>query len=366
MGICKLCKKESEFISSFLSLCKNCILEDPEKALPLINEAHKKSRENFGLTPTIPKKGLQCKGCGNECRIPDGSKGYCGLVQNKNNRFIRLAGTKDKGLCEWYYDPLPTNCVSVEFCPGGSGCGYPKFAKTKGPEYGYNNLSVFYGACNFNCLFCQNWNFKHLTTSLSPLISAEDLAKKVNEKVTCICYFGGTPDPQLPHAIETSKLALEKKNDILRICMETNGNSNPLLLKKFAKLAYDTGGNIKFDLKLPKESPLNLALTGVSNKRSYENFEGLVKFHKKRPEVPFLTVSTLLIPGYVDEKEVREISRFIASLDETIPYNLLAFYPHFMMDDLPLTTRKLAEDCLRATKEEGLKKVRIGNIHLLQ
>ena len=365
MGKCELCQKESEYISSFLSLCKNCILGKPEKALSIIMKAHKISREKFGLTPFIPRKGLQCKSCGNECKIPEGKKGFCGLVENQNNKLIRLAGIKDKGLCEWYYDPLPTNCVSVEFCPGGIGCGYPKFAKTKGPEYGYDNLSVFYGACNFNCLFCQNWHFKYLTKSLSPLISAEDLASKVNEKVTCICYFGGTPDPQLIHAIETSKLALESKKDILRICMETNGNSNPLLLKKFAMIAYESGGNIKFDLKTFDEN-LNLALTGISNKVTKKNFKMLVKFHKKRFEVPFLTASTLLVPGYIDENQVRKISRFIASLDETIPYNLLAFYPHFMMDDLPLTSRSLAENCLKIAKEEGLKKVRIGNVHLLQ
>jgi pyruvate formate lyase activating enzyme len=205
-----------------------------------------------------------------------------------------------------------------------------------------------------------------LTQKLSPLISAQELASKVNDKVTCICYFGGTPDPQLLHAIETSKLALEmKKDDILRICLESNGNSNWNFLKKFAKISFKSGGNIKFDLKFPRNSPLGIAITGVSNERSYENFKKLAKLHRKRPEVPFLTASTLLVPGYVTEEEVREISRFIASLDKTIPYSLLAFYPHFMMDDLPLTTKRLAENCLRIAKEEGLEKIRIGNIHLL-
>jgi len=368
MGICKLCGKESSLVSSFLGLCRECILTKPEEALTIAEEVHRISREKFNLTPVIPKdkNGLQCLGCGNECKIPVNEKGYCGLVKNEDGKLIRLAGTPDKGLLEWYYDPLPTNCVSVEFCPAGTGCGYPKFTKKKGPEYGYYNLAVFYGACNFNCLFCQNWHFKYLTQSLSPLISAEELASKVNEKVTCICYFGGTPDPQLPHAIETSKLALEsKRGDILRICLESNGNANWNLLRKFAKISFESGGNIKFDLKFPKGSPLNYALTGVSNERSYENFKKLVKFHKKRSEVPFLTASTLLIPGYVTEEEVREISRFIASLDTTIPYSLLAFYPHFMMKDLPLTTKKLAENCLKIAEGEGLENVRIGNIHLL-
>ena len=368
MGTCKICKRESNLISSFLGLCKDCIIQKPEKALSIAENAHKESRIKFSLTPTVPRdeKGLKCMGCGNECKIPEGKKGFCGLVENKDNKLIRLAGTKEKGLCEWYYDPLPTNCVSVEWCPGGTGCGYPKFAATKGPEYGYYNLSVFYGACNFNCLFCQNWHFKYLTNSLSPLISAEELASKVNEKVTCICYFGGTPDPQLPHAIEASKIALKSNKDrILRICMETNGNSNPSFLRQFARIAFRSGGCIKFDLKAWNEN-LNMALTDISNKTTLKNFKILSKFHKKRKEVPFLYASTLLVPGFIDEDQVRKISEFISKCDETIPYSLLAFYPHFMMNDLTLTTRRLAENCLNVAKEQGLEKVRIGNVHLLR
>ncbi|MCS7106098.1 MAG: radical SAM protein [Candidatus Aenigmarchaeota archaeon] len=366
MGVCKICKKESEVISSFLGLCRECILKE-KKALEIAKKAHEISRKKFGLTPFVPKdeKGLKCFGCGNECKIPEGSKGYCGLVENRNGKLIRNAGTAEKGLLEWYYDPLPTNCVSINFCSGGTGIGFPKYAKCKNGEVGYFNLAVFYGSCNFNCLFCQNWHFKYLTQELKPVISAKELASKVNEKVTCICFFGGTPEPQLIHVIETSKLALEKKkNDILRICLESNGNANWKLLKKFAKISFESGGNIKFDLKFPPNSSLNFALCGISNEKTYENFKKLAKFHKKR-DFPFLTASTLLIPGYVTEKEVREIARFIASLDKTIPYSLLGFYPHFEMKDLPLTSRKLAENCLKVAKEEGLEKVRIGNEHLL-
>ena len=366
MGVCKICGKNSKLVSNFLGLCRECILNKQEKALEIARKAHEVSRREFGLTPFVPRdeKGVKCLGCGNECEIVEGEKGYCSLVENKNGKLVRLAGTKEKGLLEWYYDALPTNCVSINFCPAGTGCGYPKFAKRKGVEYGYFNLSVFYGACNFNCLFCQNWHFKHLTQELKPLVSSQELAKKVDERVTCICFFGGTPDPQLSHAIETSKLALKEKKDILRICMESNGNANWELLKKFAKISFKTGGNIKFDLKFPRASPLNLALTGVSNEKTYENFEKLAKFQKKR-EIPFLTASTLLIPGYVTEREVEEISSFIASLDKTIPYSLLAFYPHFMMQDLPLTSRKLAEKCLEVARKNGLENVRIGNAHLL-
>jgi len=86
---------------------------------------------------------------------------------------------------------------------------------------------------------------------------------------------------------------------------------------------------------------------------------------KERPVPPFLIASTLLVPGYIDEHEIRNIARFIASVDQEIPYSLLAFYPHFFMSDMPLTHRKIADACLKAAREDGLKNVRLGNLHLL-
>jgi pyruvate formate lyase activating enzyme len=72
-----------------------------------------------------------------------------------------------------------------------------------------------------------------------------------------------------------------------------------------------------------------------------------------------------LVPGYVDEEEVGSLASFIASLNPEIPYSLLGFHPNFYMDDLPRTSRRQADRCFRAAKEAGLKKVKIGNIHLL-
>jgi pyruvate formate lyase activating enzyme len=62
---------------------------------------------------------------------------------------------------------------------------------------------------------------------------------------------------------------------------------------------------------------------------------------------------------------VERIASFIASLNPYIPYSLLAFYPHFYMNDLPTTSRQQAKECLEVAKRAGLKRVRIGNPHLL-
>jgi pyruvate formate lyase activating enzyme len=130
------------------------------------------------------------------------------------------------------------------------------------------------------------------------------------------------------------------------------------------ELSLSSGGCIKFDLKAFDET-LHKSLTGVSNRRTLENFARIGEKTKIRRNPPLLITSTLLVPGYVDEQEIRNISRFIASVDPEIPYSLLGFFPHFFMSDLLLNQREIAEKCLEISKEEGLKNVRVGNMHIL-
>ncbi|MFQ6007786.1 MAG: radical SAM protein [Candidatus Zixiibacteriota bacterium] len=321
---------------------------------------------HFGLPTTPPRDetGVTCPLCANKCSIPAGDKGFCGLRENQEGKLVHLGGTKERGVVGWYYDPLPTNCVADWVCPGGSNCGYPHFSYARGAEYGYENLAVFYQACTFNCLFCQNWHYRQRSPHQGAK-SAEELADTVRDTTACICYFGGDPTPQLPHALAASRLAVEKaKNRILRICWETNGSMPRKYLRQMAQLSLKSGGCIKFDLKTFDEQ-LNLALCGVSNKQTLENFRWLADFARQRPDPPLLVASTLLVPAYVDQEEVSKIAHFIASLDRTIPYALLAFHPCFFMSDLPRTSRRHAEQALAAAKEAGLERVRVGNLHLL-
>jgi len=365
MAQCKLCRAASNSISKELGICLNCLRQRPEEALPLAKQAHKKSRAAFGLPAEAPKdlKGIPCNICVNECRIPEGGLGYCGLRKNVGGRLTGISSKEGK--LSWYHDPLPTNCVADWVCPGGTGAGYPKFACSSGPEYGYRNLAVFFHACSFNCLFCQNWHFRQET--LKPhTIPGERLVSDVDERTSCICYFGGDPASQLPFALEASRKALEaRRGKILRICWETNGSMNKSLLDEMIKLAFDSGGCLKFDLKAWGEN-LHLALTGITNKRTKENFSRAGEKVKLRPAPPLLIASTLLVPGYIDEDEVRGIARFIASISPDLPYSLLGFHPHFFMSDLPLTSKAQAFRCQKAAQEEGLKNVKIGNIHLLR
>jgi len=368
LGECHVCGRRSRLISDDLGVCLDCIRKRPSESLAVTEKVHWLSRKEFGLPASVPRDsdGILCGMCSNDCRIGVGSKGFCGLVANFDGKLVRLGGSPEKGILDWYYDPLPTNCVAEWFCPGCTGAGYPKYAYTTMAEVGYVNLAVFYGGCSFNCLYCQNWHYHTLASELKPAVSSRDLASKVNRNVSCVCFFGGDPSVQMLHALDTSRLALSRaeKGHILRICWETNGYWKEEFAIRAAEYSLASGGVIKVDLK-SWDKNLSLALSGVSNLPSLKSFKMIGdRFYGKRPEVPILTASTLLVPGYVDEQEVEDISRFVASIDPKIPYTLLAFYPQFMITDLPTTSRRLAFACREAALK-NLENVRIGNIQLL-
>jgi pyruvate formate lyase activating enzyme len=361
---CAVCGEEKT-VSRVLGVCLDCIRDRPEESLSNIKEAHRVVRARYGLPAEPPHSpdGIECGLCSNDCSIGVGEHGFCGLRWNDGR--LQSFTSPDEGRLYAYLDPHATNCCSAWFCPGGTGAGYPRYARRPGVERGYANLSVFLYGCNFDCLFCQNASHKQLASATE--MTAEELASQVthDEKITCICYFGGSPEPQLPFTLKASRLAVEAAGDrALRLCWEWNGCGDPGLVREAARLAFISGGNVKFDLKCHTPS-LSQALSGVDNTRAYCNFETVARLYNgKRPEVPVLTATTLLVPGYVDAEEVDKIARFIASLDASIPYSLLLFHPAYAMSDLPVTPLSQAQACYRAASEH-LDNVNVGNLHML-
>jgi pyruvate formate lyase activating enzyme len=248
----------------------------------------------------------------------------------------------------WYRDALPTNCVADWVCAGHQ-------------RRGYHNLAVFYASCSLNCLVCQNWHFREVDPVASDGVSARELADCANSRTYCVCYFGGDPASQMPHAL-ASAAYLAKRG--VTVCWETAGTQHPKLMDRAVQLSLATGGTVKFDLKAFDEG-LHVGLTGASNRRTLENFARAVLRFGDRPEPPLVVASTLLVPGYVTPEEVRRIACFIADIDRRIPYALLGFAPNFYVPDLPCTSVNHAEAALAAARDAGLTNVRIGNRHLL-
>jgi len=377
MGTCKFCGEADRTISEVLQVCRKCILEaDWNTIKPHILGVHKQVRQLVELPEKPPKAEkpnikLKCNYCINECSLSDNDVSYCGLRNIRRNNSGDLPfPSKSKGYIHGYIDPNPTNCCNAWFCPAGTSVGFPKYSDYEGPEFGTYSYAAFLYGCSFSCLFCQNSSHKQFQKRC--LFDSEDLANQIakNEKITCLCYFGGTPEPQLPFSINLAERILEKiekgdKKRKFRICWEWNGSGRLDLVEKCMRLAIKTGGNIKFDLKSFNEN-LNLAMCGVSNSRTLENFKYLTEnfFGMRGKDMPELSGCTLMVPGYVNHEEVELIARFISEINPEIPYSLLVFHGDYQMRDLPITPRKQAEKCFETAKKY-LKHVHLGNKFLL-
>ena len=156
-----------------------------------------------------------------------------------------------------------------------------------------------------------------------------------------------------------------EENMVKRICWETNGLENPLVMREMARISLETGGIVKIDFKAWSPS-IYQALTGINGvERVKENVRLVASLMDKRPEPPLLVVSTLLVPGYVDLYEVRRIAEFLAEINPRIPYVLLGFHPDHRLTDLPRTSRGHMFKAYRVAREAGLREVFMGNLFLL-
>jgi pyruvate formate lyase activating enzyme len=343
MITCNKCNKNRA--SKAIGICANCLRDLPDKLD--LSYIHSPTRKKFGLPEKPPKdtKGILCLYCANECQISEKNMGFCGLRLNISGRIKNRAAHRS-ALAHMYLDPLPTNCCADWFCKGHRKKGY--------------NLAVFFYGCSFDCLYCQNASHK-LLEDASTVSEDEMVRAALNPMVRCVCFFGGSPEPQFPFALRVSKRILRGSHNNKHICWEWNGCGNPSLVKEAAELAKKTNGTVKFDLKAfhPK---IIQAMCGVVNRQTFFNFTTLAQIYSNSE---LITATTLLVPYYVDKYEVENISKFIAKINQDIPYSLLIFHPDFYMSDLPITPKQQIYECYETAKKY-LNRVHLGNQHLLQ
>ncbi|MBO8182513.1 MAG: radical SAM protein [Archaeoglobus sp.] len=325
--------------------CVSCGKKVYSKNLPICPDCARKDKEvyqNLHRVLRLEEAELtgKCCLCTNFCVFTENTVGLCGLRGTAEGKRFNLA-TPNKALLSYYEDPLPTNCCNAWFCEGSKMHG--------------TNLAVFYYGCNFDCLFCQNWQHKSVEVARAYTID-EMVEAAMKARVKCICHFGGSPEPQLTFALRFSEKAAKEKD--LMVCWEWNGGGREKYVRKAAEISSQTNGTIKFDLKAWNEN-LHSILTGRSNKPTLKNFE--VVFDTA-PEV--ISATTLMVPYYVDETEVEGIASFIASFDKKIPYSLLVFHPDYRLSDMPVTPIEQVKKCYNAAKKY-LERVNIGNLHLL-
>jgi len=77
----------------------------------------------------------------------------------------------------------------------------------------------------------------------------------------------------------------------------------------------------------------------------------------------WVEVTTLIIPGLNDgEQELRDIARYVKSVDPNIPWHVSQFYPTYKLLDRPRTPVATLRRAREIGIEEGLRYVYEGNV----
>ncbi|MGL5379520.1 AmmeMemoRadiSam system radical SAM enzyme [Clostridium sp.] len=276
---------------------------------------------------------VKCNLCPHNCLIKEGHIGLCN---------VRKAMKDEEGILRLYtlnYGEV----TSVSIDP-----------IEKKPLYNfYPNseiLSIGSFGCNFKCSFCQNYSISQCKSE-SKFISPEQIIEisMTNKDNMGLAFTYNEPTIWYEYVLDVAK-KIKELNPNHKVVLVTNGyiNEEPLrnLLVFVDALNIDLKGGDDYYKKLCFGT---LKEVERSIKIAYE-----MGCH--------IEVTTLLVPGEnTDEKTLRNIGDFLASIDNKIPLHLSRYFPRYKMDNplTPLEEIKKSYNILG----EYLENIYLGNLH---
>jgi len=279
---------------------------------------NKREAEYYEITEDLIAR---CKLCPHECAIPPGGEGICWARKNEDGTLYAQNYGRTTSLA---VDPIEKK---------------PLFHFRPGTEI----LSVSPNGCNMRCPYCQNYTIsakKTQTTNITPE-ELVNLAKKYDSPSIAFTYT--EPIIWFEFIKDTSKYAKKEGIDLV---MVTNGQ----ILEKPLDDLLDIISAMNIDLKSMSSEYYSKILKG--------NLAATQRTIEKASKKIHIEVTNLLIPGDNDT-EIEDLSKYLASVNKTIPLHISRYFPHqhYEKSPTPIETLKKAYEIAG----EYLYYVYIGN-----
>lgn len=274
-----------------------------------------------------------CNVCFRQCSIEEGKLGFCGARICKEGKIIADNYGKITSLA---LDPIEKKPLA-RFYPGS------------------RILSVGSYGCNLRCPFCQNYEiswskeafrFSEKAESLFPEELAQIAYEYRDRGNLGVAFTYNEPLIGFEYIRDTAEIVHEQgmKNVIV-----TNGTADLWVLEELSP--YIDAMNI--DLKGFSERYYSKVLSG--------SLDMVLAFIEQASKKCHVELTTLVVPGENDsEEEMREMTKWIASLNPEIPLHISRFFPRFHMTDRNATSVRLVYH-LADIAGEKLKYVYTGN-----
>jgi pyruvate formate lyase activating enzyme len=276
--------------------------------------------------------GVHCFLCAHHCRIAPGERGKCGVRENRDGILYTLVYGRPVSVA---VDPIEKKPL-FHFLPGSM------------------SLSLATVGCNFACSFCQNAEISQMPRDRGAITGRALSPGRVVETAlesgcASISYTYTEPTIFYEYARDCARLASAAG---LKNVFVTNGY-----------MTAETLADIDGDL-----DAANVDLKSFSDDFYRTRVDARLKpvldsIRRLWHMGVWLEVTTLLIPGLNDdEKELRSLARFLASLSPDIPWHVSRFYPSYRLLEVGPTPLASLEKALRVGRDEGLRYVYGGNV----
>jgi pyruvate formate lyase activating enzyme len=276
-------------------------------------------------------KTIQCELCPHFCVIEPNSRGKCHTRENVDGVLIAKSYSRP---CSMAVDPIEKKPL-YHFLPG------------------QKVFSIATAGCNLKCLHCQNFQISQAMPEdfAQKKISPEKIVDECIKRECKILAFTYTePTVYYEYMLKIAKIC-KKKN--IKTVIVSNGFINPKPLKKLCN--YISAANI--DLKSIKDE----FYKEICSAKLQPVLDSLKLLKKCKI---FVEVTNLIIPTKNDsEEEILELIKWVKNnIGEETPLHFIAFYPTYMLMNLPRTSEETLLKARDLAIKEGMKHVYAGNI----
>ena len=281
----------------------------------------------------VPHRGLyvKCRLCPHGCVISEGSRGHCGVRENRGGRLYSLVyGTP----CAVHVDPIEKKPL-FHFLPTALA------------------FSLATAGCNLRCKYCQNWTISQArpedvhTADLPP----QELAREaVFNRAPVVAYTYSEPTIFYEYMLDSARAgrALGLRNVVI-----SAGYINPEPLRILCE-AVDA---IKIDLKGFNEDFYRDVCGG-------ELAPVLETIRTIAASGTHLELVNLVVPTLNDDmEELRALCRWVVeNVGPDVPLHFSRFHPDYQLTNLPATPQATLEAAWEIAREEGVRYAYLGNM----
>jgi len=295
----------------------------------------KKLKQAVLWEPTTDGDTVKCNLCRWGCVIADGKVGRCFV--RKNIAGVLYSLNYDH-VCAANVDPIEKKPL-FHFQPGSK------------------SFSIACVGCNFQCVFCQNWQISQAKLEGGGGIKGQSLSceqivsSAVRRGCRSIAYTYTEPTIFMELCDECGRLA--KEQGLANVFVSNGYESREAI--DFAKGWLD---GINIDLKAFSDDFYRRLC-----KARLEPVLDTIRYVANQTDI-WLEITTLVVPGENDsDEELRKIAEFIANeTSADVPWHISRFYPNYELDGKRPTPMETLERAVEIGKEAGLRYIYVGNV----